>query len=307
MKFGDNLKLIRKSRKISQEGLDEKLGVSRQSLSKWETGENYPSMQNIMCLCTIFKCQINELVHEDFIDINFLDEEIKNSVVKFKKDEQRKMKGITKLIYMISNTLKYISFGAIIMAVLVMIANTYILINTSIDTKNNTASICGRNVNYELVDKSLKVKLENKKEYKINFDKEVKNEMIIIVLEMSKTVRLSLAIFIELSFIFAMYAINRLFFNIQKLFKNIHDNETPFSMENVKCIRNIALFTLLYILSQDVLGGIASGIYSLDFNIEIELTNYILVLIIFAISYVFKYGYLIQLDSKGIMYGDINE
>ena len=50
MKFGDNLKLIRKSRKISQEELAEKLGVSRQSLSKWETGENYPSMQNIMCL-----------------------------------------------------------------------------------------------------------------------------------------------------------------------------------------------------------------------------------------------------------------
>lgn len=124
---------------------------------------------------------------------------------------------------------------------------------------------------------------------------------------MSKTVRLSLAIFIELFFIFAMYAIIRLFSNIQKLFKNIHDNATPFSMENVKYIRNIALFTLLYILSQNVLGGIASGIYLLDFNIEIELTNYILVVIIFTISYVFKYGYQIQLDSKGIMYGDINE
>ena len=64
---------------------------------------------------------------------------------------------------------------------------------------------------------------------------------------------------------------------------------------------------LLYILSQDLLGGIVSGIYSLDFNIEIELTNYILVLIIFAISYVFKYGYQIQLDSKGTMYGNVNE
>ena len=92
MKFGENLKLIRKSRKISQEDLAEKLGVSRQSVSKWETGENYPSMQNIMCLCTIFKCQINELVHEDFVDINFLDDEIKMSIVKFKNDEQRKMK-----------------------------------------------------------------------------------------------------------------------------------------------------------------------------------------------------------------------
>lgn len=258
-------------------------------------------------LVQYIKCQINEFVHEDFVDINFLDEEIKKNVVKFKKDEQRKMKAITKLIYLISSAFKYISIEALVLAVLVMIANTYILINTSIDTKSNTASICGRNVNYELVDKSLKVKLENKKEYKINFDKEVKNETIIKVLKMSKTVRLSLAIFIELFFIFAMYAIIRLFSNIQKLFKNIHDNATPFSMENVKCIRNIALFTLLYILSQNVLGGIASGIYLLDFNIEIELTNYILVVIIFTISYVFKYGYQIQLDSKGIMYGDINE
>lgn len=44
MKFGENLKLIRKSMKISQEELADKLGVSRQSVSKWETVENYPSI-----------------------------------------------------------------------------------------------------------------------------------------------------------------------------------------------------------------------------------------------------------------------
>ncbi len=38
MKFGDNLKQIRKNKKISQEELAEKLGVSRQSISKWKTG-----------------------------------------------------------------------------------------------------------------------------------------------------------------------------------------------------------------------------------------------------------------------------
>ena len=38
MKFGENLKQIRKTKKISQEELAEKLGVSRQSVSKWETG-----------------------------------------------------------------------------------------------------------------------------------------------------------------------------------------------------------------------------------------------------------------------------
>lgn len=38
MKFGENLKNIRKQKNISQEELAEKLGVSRQSISKWETG-----------------------------------------------------------------------------------------------------------------------------------------------------------------------------------------------------------------------------------------------------------------------------
>ena len=102
MKFGENLKLIRNDKKISQEDLAERLGVSRQSVSKWETGENYPSMQNIMALCTIFKCKINELVHEDFTDINFLDEEIKMSVVKFKEEKQNKVKGLSKAISIIA-------------------------------------------------------------------------------------------------------------------------------------------------------------------------------------------------------------
>lgn len=38
MKFGDNLRRFRKSKKISQEELTEKVGVSRQSVSKWECG-----------------------------------------------------------------------------------------------------------------------------------------------------------------------------------------------------------------------------------------------------------------------------
>lgn len=38
MKFGENLKNLRKSKKLSQEDLAEKMHVSRQSVSKWETG-----------------------------------------------------------------------------------------------------------------------------------------------------------------------------------------------------------------------------------------------------------------------------
>ena len=53
MKFGENLKKIRKEKNMSQEQLAEKVNVSRQSVSKWETGESYPEMNNILELCKI--------------------------------------------------------------------------------------------------------------------------------------------------------------------------------------------------------------------------------------------------------------
>ena len=96
MKFGENLKSLRKSKNISQEILADKVGVSRQSVSKWETGEAYPEMNNIIALCTIFKCNINDLVNDNMIDLDSLDEEVKMSVVKFKKEKQQQMKAISK-------------------------------------------------------------------------------------------------------------------------------------------------------------------------------------------------------------------
>ena len=132
MKFGENLKLIRNDKKISQEDLAERLGVSRQSVSKWETGENYPSMQNIMALCTIFKCKINELVHEDFTDINFLDEEIKMSVVKFKEEKQNKVKGLSKAISIIAIIGRIICYVGLFFIAIAMILAPIAIKNTNV-------------------------------------------------------------------------------------------------------------------------------------------------------------------------------
>ncbi|MCB2300915.1 helix-turn-helix domain-containing protein [Clostridium tagluense] len=50
MGFADNLKSIRKERNISQEGLAEIIGVSRQAVSKWEQGGGYPEMEKLLVL-----------------------------------------------------------------------------------------------------------------------------------------------------------------------------------------------------------------------------------------------------------------
>ena len=67
-----------------------------------ERGDAYPEMNNILELCKIFHCHINDLVNDSIIDIDALDEATKMNVVKLKKEQQTKMKGLSKAISIIS-------------------------------------------------------------------------------------------------------------------------------------------------------------------------------------------------------------
>lgn len=65
MKFCDNLQKLRKAKNISQEQLAEMLGVTRQSVSKWESGASYPEMEKLTEICKIFHCSLDTLVNGD--------------------------------------------------------------------------------------------------------------------------------------------------------------------------------------------------------------------------------------------------
>lgn len=62
MKFSDNLQNLRKQHNISQEQLAEQINVSRQSISKWESGDSYPETEKLIALCEIFDCKLDDLV-----------------------------------------------------------------------------------------------------------------------------------------------------------------------------------------------------------------------------------------------------
>lgn len=61
--FGENLIQLRKINHMSQEDLAEKVNVSRQTLSKWETGESLPDIEKSMLLAEIFGVTLDELVN----------------------------------------------------------------------------------------------------------------------------------------------------------------------------------------------------------------------------------------------------
>lgn len=64
MKFCDKLQKRRKEKNMSQEQLADRCGVSRQAVSKWESGRSYPDMDKIMLLCDILDCNIYDLIDD---------------------------------------------------------------------------------------------------------------------------------------------------------------------------------------------------------------------------------------------------
>jgi len=69
MSLSKNLEYLRKSKKMSQEDLAFKLGVSRQAVSKWESGAAYPETEKIIAICKLFDCSLDELMKDDIAEL----------------------------------------------------------------------------------------------------------------------------------------------------------------------------------------------------------------------------------------------
>ena len=85
MNFKDNLKKLRKDNNLSQEELAEKLNVTRQSVSKWESGVAYPEMDKVIQICKMFNVNIDDLLNKDINEVNET-KESKNNINKYIDD-----------------------------------------------------------------------------------------------------------------------------------------------------------------------------------------------------------------------------
>ena len=64
MKFHEKLLAMRKQAGLSQEELGLELGVSRQTISKWEAAQSYPDFQRLVQLSDYFGLSLDELVRD---------------------------------------------------------------------------------------------------------------------------------------------------------------------------------------------------------------------------------------------------
>lgn len=77
MSFNEKLQKLRKDSKMSQEQLADLLAVTRQSVSKWESGQTYPEMDKLLGICKIFNCTLEELTN-DSLKVNLNKSEKRN-------------------------------------------------------------------------------------------------------------------------------------------------------------------------------------------------------------------------------------
>ena len=102
MTFAEKLKELRKHAGLSQEKLAEKLGVSRQAITKWEGGSGVPDIDNIMAISKLFDVSMDELFSNEKIEkkeSDFLYESITEYDIDEPKRFDIKLGGAKELVF----------------------------------------------------------------------------------------------------------------------------------------------------------------------------------------------------------------
>lgn len=109
--LSEKIYTLRRKNGLSQEQLAEKIGVSRQAISKWETGISVPELEKLKALSTCFQVTIDELMGEQQI---LEDPEIQNQELKRQKSEISMMNK-TGILFCFLGAIFLILFGIFMM------------------------------------------------------------------------------------------------------------------------------------------------------------------------------------------------
>lgn len=143
MNLGKKIAELRKKNNLSQEELAEKVGVARQTISKWEIGDTTPDINQVKIISKIFNISVDELVDNDI-----------NSVIVEKVSNTEKLAGIT---------IKILKVFGIMLIVFITLILLFVII-FMVDMPRNDYDIVGRT--------KISCNLDNEKyEYEAEYNK----------------------------------------------------------------------------------------------------------------------------------------
>lgn len=236
----------------------------------------------------------------------------KEEVKEEKKDytieekEQKRLKGISKFIYVIAKILKVFAVIGIVGVVLAMLVIPVVTLNvkSNKDESGSYVDIFDKKVYYE------------RDEHEVSlFDKEQENDKLVIktkgevelfnkvidYLEENDLVKITIFIEIELALLVAILVVEIMVLKrVHEFFKNIHEKNTPFMEENVDLLFNIGKLLIISFAITFVMSFISSLVVHNDLSIRsVSIAE---ILIVYVGAYIFKYGVKLQEETKGRIY-----
>lgn len=113
MNFAEKLIALRKGRELTQEQLAEQLNVSRQSVSKWESGQVVPEVEKIVELSRVFDISIDHLLKPSELDeLSVKTQMLEQQQKKMLTREQKRTRMFKKFMY---SVIVYLIFGALLL------------------------------------------------------------------------------------------------------------------------------------------------------------------------------------------------
>ena len=159
MNFGEKITHLRKENNMTQEQLSEILGVSRQSISRWESGIAFPETEKLLQLSKLFNCTLDYLFKDDVSDKNANTVETKETII-YKK--QNKLNNALNIVFSI------LILSLIILCVGLMIENSKL---------NSESNELIEQIKESLRDEEFYFELLNQSENKLQFEKTVSNKI----------------------------------------------------------------------------------------------------------------------------------
>jgi len=214
---------------------------------------------------------------------------------KLSRKDQKVLKVLSKVVAVLTKICKVCAIIAIPCIALLMVAIPTIVNNVSVNN-NDT------NIEFQIKTgkKPTKVVIADGK-----LDKEDKLALqkVSELLENNSSKKIVIATEASLVFVIVLLVLNiMLLDHLYELFNSFYEGTTPFTEDNVKHLKMIAYLMIASLVAQ----GIPVGIMDLVLKAEPKSTpfNYDLlgILIVFVMSYIFKYGVELQGKSKAIMY-----
>lgn len=261
MAFKNNLQTIRKFNHLSQEKLANRVGVSRQSVSKWETGEAYPTTANMVAICSVLHCKVTDLIDINSKEPDSFTPEARKGIAALEQKDRKRLLKLSKALFVVARIARIISLLGFVVAGITLYALWY------------------PTLNFLFADLPEGVYLHN-----LTF---------LDFFQYGIALKMFLAAIIASMYLFAILYTYLMLRETESFFKRISKRKSPFCLENTLSLKKISKYLVLEILFSTI-PGFLFLIIDPSYKVSLNLPAILIALITICFVYIFRYGHILE-------------